>query len=134
MREFSWPIRVYYEDTDAAGVVYHSNYIKFMERARTEWLRSLGFSQDLMRKESGKIIVISNLDIKFLKPARLDDLLQVKSILRNVSAASFLIDQEIKVSSDKICTATVKGVCLDAITFKPKRLPAELKLEFSHVN
>jgi acyl-CoA thioester hydrolase len=134
MREFSWPIRVYYEDTDAAGVVYHSNYIKFMERARTEWLRSLGFSQDLMCKESGKIIVISNLDIKFLKPARLDDLLQVKSILRNVSAASFLIDQEIKVSSDKICMATVKGVCLDAITFKPKRLPAELKLEFSHAN
>ena len=67
--EFIWPIRVYYEDTDAAGVVYHSNYLKYMERARTEWLRTIGFSQQVLREESGNIIVVSEIDIKFVRPA-----------------------------------------------------------------
>jgi acyl-CoA thioester hydrolase len=134
MIEFTWPIRVYYEDTDAAGVVYHSNYLKYLERARTEWLRSIGFSQKVLREESGNIIVVSEIDIKFAKPARLDDLLEVKSSLIKVNGASFLFEQDIRKSQDKICTARVKGVCLNALTFKPQRLPAELKSELSHVN
>ena len=134
MKEFNWPIRVYYEDTDAAGVVYHSNYLKYMERARTEWLRAIGFSQQVLREKSGNIIVIAELDIKFIKPAKLDDLIEVKSTLIKVSGASFLFDQIIEKSQEKICTARVKGVCLDALTFKPQRLPAALKSELSHVN
>jgi acyl-CoA thioester hydrolase len=134
MMEFTWPIRVYYEDTDAAGVVYHSNYLKYMERARTEWLRTFGFSQEVLREKSGNIIVISELDIKFLKPARLDDLLEVQSSLIKVTGVSFLFQQDIKKSRETICSARVKGVCLDALTFKPQRLPAELKSELSHVN
>jgi acyl-CoA thioester hydrolase len=134
MMEFSWPIRVYYEDTDAAGVVYHSNYLKYMERARTEWLRKLGFSQEVLREESGNIIVVSEMDIKFVRPAKLDDLLEVNSTLIKVTGASFLFEQSIKKMQEKICSARVKGVCLNALTFKPQRLPAALKSELSHVN
>jgi acyl-CoA thioester hydrolase len=132
--EFSWSIRVYYEDTDAAGVVYHSNYLKYMERARTEWLRKLGFSQEVLREESGNIIVVSAMDIKFARPAKLDDLLEVHSILIKVTGASFLFEQSIQKKQEKICSARVKGVCLNALTFKPQRLPAALKSELSHVN
>ena len=134
MNEFSWPVRVYYEDTDAAGVVYHSNYLKYMERARTEWLRAIGFSQQVLRDEAGIIIVISELDMKFIKPASLDDLLEVKSILLKITAASFLFDQRVEKSQDILCAARIKGVCLDALTFKPRRLPAALKSELSYVN
>lgn len=134
MNEFSWPVRVYYEDTDAAGVVYHSNYLKYMERARTEWLRAIGFSQQVLREGSGNIIVISELDMKFIRPAKLDDQLEVKSTLLKVTGASFLLDQIIERSQEKLCAARIKGVCLDALTFKPQRLPAELKSELSHVN
>jgi acyl-CoA thioester hydrolase len=132
--EFTWPIRVYYEDTDAAGVVYHSNYLKYMERARTEWLRKLGFSQEVLREESGNIIVVSEMDIKFVRPAKLDDLLEVHSTLIKVTGASFLFEQSIQKMQEKICSARVKGVCLNALTFKPQRLPAALKSELSHVN
>lgn len=134
MTEFCWPVRVYYEDTDAAGVVYHSNYLKYMERARTEWLRALGFSQQSMREQSSAIIVISELTMKFVKPARLDDLLEVKSSLLRVSGAGFTCDQRIEKHPETICTARVKGVCLDAVTFKPRRLPATLKSELNHVS
>ena len=132
--EFTWPIRVYYEDTDAAGVVYHSNYLKYMERARTEWLRKLGFSQEVLREETGNIIVVSEMDIKFVRPAKLDDMLEVNSVLIKVTGASFLFEQSIQKMQEKICSARVKGVCLNALTFKPQRLPAALKSELSHVN
>lgn len=132
MTEFCWPIRIYYEDTDAAGVVYHSNYLKYMERARTEWLRAIGFSQQELREKSGIIIVITELEMKFMQPALLDDLLEVKSTLIKSTGASFVFDQLIEKSPEKICKARVKGVCLDALTFKPQRIPAELKSELSH--
>ncbi len=134
MNEFSWPIRVYYEDTDAAGVVYHSNYLKYMERARTEWLRELGFSQQVLREETGVIIVIVDLDMKFVRPAKLDDLLEVKSTLIKARGVSFLFDQSIERSQEQLCAARLKGVCLNALTFKPQRLPAALKSELSYVN
>jgi len=134
MKEFSWPVRVYYEDTDAAGVVYHSNYLKYMERARTEWLRAIGFSQQKLHEEIAAVIVISELNMKFLRPARLDDQLEVKSSLVNVKGASFICDQEIVKSRETICAARVKGVCLNARTFRPRRLPAGLKTELSYVD
>lgn len=134
MTEFCWPIRIYYEDTDAAGVVYHSNYLKYMERARTEWLRAIGFSQQELREKSGIIIVITELEMKFMQPALLDDLLEVKSTLIKATGASFVFDQRIEKSPEKICAARVKGVCLNALTFKPQRIPAELKSELAHDN
>ena len=134
MKEFDWSVRVYYEDTDAAGLVYHSNYLKYMERARTEWLRELGFSQQDLREKSGMVIVISSVEMKFIKPAVLDDLLTVKSSMVKITAASFLCDQLILKSSQEICSARVKGVCLNAQTYKPQRMPAELKSEMSYVN
>ena len=131
MNEFTWSVRVYYEDTDAAGVVYHSNYLKFMERARTEWLRAIGFSQQKMRDETGGIIVISGLEMKFSRPARLDDELQVKCKLVMLGGASFIVDHEVLKEEESLCDARVKGVFLDAETFRPRRFPAELKSELS---
>ena len=131
MNEFTWPVRVYYEDTDAAGVVYHSNYLKFMERARTEWLRAIGFSQQQMREETGGIIVISDLEMKFFKPARLDDELSVKCKLVMLGGASFVVDHHVFRSEECLCEARVKGVFLSADTFRPRRFPAELKSELS---
>lgn len=131
MKDFNWTVRVYYEDTDAAGVVYHSNYLKYMERARTEWLRAIGFSQQEMREQTGALIVISSLEMTFSLPARLDDELNVLCKLVETGRASFIVDQRINRSSDTICEARVKGVFLDAETFKPRRFPEALKLEFS---
>lgn len=131
MNEFSWPVRVYYEDTDAAGVVYHSNYLKFMERARTEWLRAIGFSQQRMREDNDGVIVISNLEMQFSRPARLDDELDVKCKLLEIGGASFIVDQRIMKEQESLCEAKVKGVFLDARTFRPRRFPAELKSELS---
>ena len=134
MKEFNWPVRVYYEDTDAAGVVYHSNYLKFMERARTEWLRDLGFSQQRLREESNTIIVIASAEIKFIKPAKLDDCLTVKAILVSSSSTSLLCDQLVQRENEDLCSARVKCVCVNSTTFKPQRIPAELKSEMSYDN
>lgn len=131
MNEFSWPVRIYYEDTDAAGVVYHSNYLKYMERARTEWLRAIGFSQQEMREGTGAIIVISSLEMKFVSPARLDDELDVKCKLHEIGGASFVVDQLVKKQQETLCEARVKGVFLDAQTFRPRRFPSALKSELS---
>lgn len=134
MKDFSWSVRVYYEDTDAAGVVYHSNYLKYMERARTEWLRSFGISQTSLREETGVIIVIAEVNIRYLMPARLDDLLSVRSELEKVSGASFLVNQSVIREDEILCTANLKGVCLDSLTFKPRRLPAMLKEGLDNVH
>ena len=127
-------MRVYYEDTDAAGVVYHSNYLKFMERARTEWLRSEGISQTELRAETGAIIVISEVQMKFMLPAKLDDALSVMCELEKISGASFTLTQTVNRGDDVLCRAHVKGVCLDACSFKPRRLPQQLKEGFDHVD
>ena len=134
MKEFNWPVRVYYEDTDAAGVVYHSNYLKFMERARTEWLRELGYSQQKLRDESNTTIVIASVEMKFIKAAKLDDLLTVNTRLVSSGATSLLCDQLVQQENENICSARVKCVCVNSATFKPQRLPAELKSEMIYDN
>lgn len=134
MKEFKWPVRVYYEDTDAAGVVYHSNYLKFMERARTEWLRELGFSQQKLCEESSTVIVIASADMKFIKAAKLDDYLAVKTTLLSVGATSMLCEQLVQRADEDICAATVKCVCVNSTTFKPQRIPAELLAEITYDN
>lgn len=127
MNQFGWPIRVYYEDTDAGGVVYHSNYLNFMERARTEWLRALGFEQTTVKDELGVIIVIHSLSIHFKKPAYFNDMLIVNCVLSHIRHSSIEMAQTIKREGALLIEAQVKAVFVDAATFKPVAIPAEIK-------
>ncbi|MBF0136865.1 MAG: tol-pal system-associated acyl-CoA thioesterase [Magnetococcus sp. DMHC-1] len=121
---FQWPVRVYYEDTDAAGVVYHANYLQFMERCRTEWLRSLGIDQQRFFRETGLQFAVAHMEIAFLGPARLDDLLTVTTRLSTLRRASIHLEQEILRPADQstLIRATVRIACIDA-RFRPQRIP-----------
>ncbi|MBF0453854.1 MAG: tol-pal system-associated acyl-CoA thioesterase [Magnetococcales bacterium] len=123
-RPFVWPVRVYYEDTDSGGVVYHSNYLNFMERARTEWLRALGFEQNRLAQESGLVFAITRMEVQFLAPARLDDTLQVSVTLVKQGQASLNLAQEIVRERDGrlLIQATARIAMLNR-QFKPTRMP-----------
>jgi len=123
-----WPVRVYYEDTDAGGVVYHAGYLRFLERARTEWLRALGYSQARLKAEESLVFTVVSMQLEFLKPARLDDLLRVRSSATLAGGASVTFEQEIlRGDSERILAAQVRVACLDATEFRPRRLPAALR-------
>ncbi|MEQ1486957.1 MAG: tol-pal system-associated acyl-CoA thioesterase [Methylotenera sp.] len=126
-KNFSWPIRVYYEDTDVGGVVYHSNYLNFMERARTEWLRALGFEQTAVKDELGVIIVIHSLNIAFKSPAKFNDLLQVNCKLANTGRSSMDIAQTITRDGVLLIEAQVKAVFVNVDTFRPVAVPEAIK-------
>ena len=130
---FNWTIRVYYEDTDAAGVVYHSNYLRFMERARTEWLRTLGYSHNRLHETENMVFVVSSMNIEFKKPAQFDELLNVNCRLARLGGTSLVFEQIIHNDANETkCRADVYIACVDANTFKPKRIPASLRAEFNH--
>ena len=131
MKSFEWPVRVYYEDTDAGGVVYHTSYIRFLERARTEWLRSLGYSQARLVEEIGLVFSVVSLEVKYLLPARLDDLLQVRCSVEQGGGASVNFQQVIHRGEQELVRGTVVVACLDASTFKPRRLPASMREDFN---
>ena len=120
---FSWPARVYWEDTDGGGVVYYANYLKFLERARTEWLRSLGIVQTELVKDPGIIFVVASLNIDYRRPARLDDALVITSSCMQDGAACLRFDQRILRNDELLVEASVRVACLDAASFRPKRLP-----------
>jgi acyl-CoA thioester hydrolase len=123
-----WTVRVYYEDTDAGGVVYHAGYLRFLERARTEWLRSLGYSQATLKAEESLLFTVVSMQLDFLRPARLDDLLCVRSHAMLAGGASVAFEQEIfRGESERILSAQVRVACLDAASFRPRRLPASLR-------
>jgi acyl-CoA thioester hydrolase len=135
MTGFNWQVRIYYNDTDAGGVVYHANYLKFMEQARTEWLRSLGYSQRELKKELSLLFTVSQIDIKYRAPARMDELLTVNSETTRIGGASIHFRQQITNELDHmVCEADITVACIDANTFKPKRLPAQLKPELYNGN
>ena len=126
---FHWPVRVYYEDTDAQGVVYYANYFRFLERARTEWLRSLGVDMVALMAEERRIFVVAEVQVRFLAPARLNDQLIVSARLTNLSRVSFDIEQNIyrdTIDGEQLIGGTVKAAYLDADTMRPKRLPPSL--------
>ncbi|GMR16808.1 MAG: tol-pal system-associated acyl-CoA thioesterase [Gammaproteobacteria bacterium] len=132
-KEFLWPIRIYYEDTDAGGIVYHTNYIKFMERARTEWLRDLGFEQDELRHKDGVIFAVRSVQVDYFLPAKFNDELTISSKVINFGKASITIEQEVvRVSSDiskkdeLLCKGIIKVATLDAALFRPKAMPTHL--------
>jgi acyl-CoA thioester hydrolase len=125
MAVFTWPMRVYWEDTDAGGVVYYANYLKFMERARSEWLRALGFDQNRLREEQGIVFVVRQATIDYLKPARLDDLLMISVALKQAGGARLLMSQSID-REEALGTAEIILASINARTFKPVRIPQEL--------
>lgn len=129
MVEFEWPIRVYYEDTDSGGVVYHSNYLNFMERARTEWLRSLGFEQDELITNHQCIFAVHSMQLNFRRPAKFNDLLLVQSRITDLSGASFEFEQKIFRDDELLCEAVVKIACLNATRFQPMSIPPLLLTE-----
>jgi acyl-CoA thioester hydrolase len=127
---FSWPIRVYWEDTDAGGIVFYANYLKYFERARTEWLRALGLEQRVLQETTGCIFVVSEVNIKYLRPARLDDQLLVSAKLNGIGRSSFTIQQEARMTEQASDTAstllTVGSVRIGWVnqqTMKPSRIP-----------
>lgn len=120
---FSIPIRVYYEDTDAGGVVYHSNYLNFMERARTEWLRALGFEQDELRRDHGVIFAVSSVSVSFHKPARFNDSLAVTVDVTRRGAASITIEQQVRRHDELLASGEVRVACIDAQRFVPVAIP-----------
>ena len=124
---FELPVRVYYEDTDAQGVVYYANYFRFMERARTEWLRSLGVDMVALQEQDRRIFVVAEVNVKFLAPARLNEDLIVTAGLVDRTRVSFDIEQQIYRNStdgDLLISGIVKAAYLDADSMRPKRLPS----------
>ncbi|MCF7991805.1 MAG: tol-pal system-associated acyl-CoA thioesterase [Thiohalocapsa sp.] len=122
---FRWPVRVYYEDTDAGGVVYHATYLNFMERARTEWLRALGFEQDRLRETLGVLFVVRRMDLAFKVSARFNDMLSVNVVLSARGGASLDFEQTVVRDADGAvcCRAGVNVVCVDAERMRPVRIP-----------
>lgn len=126
---FAWPVRVYYEDTDAQGLVYYANYFKFMERARTEWLRSLGVEQDVLMLEKRRMFVVVDTKADFIEPARFNEELLVTAGLGAMMRASFIIEQNIfrnSLDGALLCRGTIRAALLNADTLKPVRVPASL--------
>jgi acyl-CoA thioester hydrolase len=126
-QQSSWPVRVYYEDTDSGGVVYHSNYLNFMERARTEWLRSLKINQQTLKDELNLLFVVHQIDIKFIKPAIFNDLIEVETTLKQITPVRVELEQHIKRQSDLLISASVEVVGVNARTLKPVRIPQQIK-------
>ena len=129
MEPFEWPIRVYYEDTDAQGVVYYANYFRYMERARTEWLRSLGVDQSQLLNEERRMFVVTETKAEFLLPAKFNDEVVVTARLANLSRATFDIEQNIYMNSldgALLLRGGVKAAFLNADTMRPMRVPAEI--------
>ena len=134
-REFSWPVRVYYEDTDSGGVVYYANYLKFMERARTELLRSIGFEQDKIQQELGILFAVVSANIQYKKPARFNDELNVITSIASLGKASISFKQSIYLKSTfhaqvrpatLLSVAEIKIASLNAVTFTPQSIPASI--------
>ena len=126
---FQWPIRVYYEDTDAQGVVYYANYFRFMERARTEWLRALGVDQVALMKNERRIFVVTETSAQFLVPARFNDEIIVTAGLAALTRATFDIEQNIYrggLDGTLLLRGTVRAAYLNADTLRPTRVPASI--------
>lgn len=126
MSAFSWPIRVYWEDTDAGGVVYHARYLHFLERARTEWLRSCGYEQGHMSETIDMVFAVRNMNIDFRLPAQLDDLLEVRITLSECRRARFTVQHELWRDTALLLTGSAQIACLSASRFKPRGIPDPL--------
>jgi acyl-CoA thioester hydrolase len=140
---FQWPVRIYWEDTDAGGIVFYANYLKFFERSRTEWLRSLGIAQQRLKDESGGLFVVTQTSIRYHRPARLDDELIVTASLIETGRASLIIKQQALLKTEQtnltpnagqadtlLCEGTIRIGWVDAASLRPTRMPASLYARF----
>jgi acyl-CoA thioester hydrolase len=129
---FEWPVRIYYEDTDLGGVVYYANYLRYLERARSEWLRSLGVSQSELLSDHRILFAVTDVSIRYRRPARFEDLLVVTSELTRLQRASMTFGQRIcreSADGEVLCEAEVRAACLDADTMRPRAMPNSLFME-----
>ncbi|MBK9243889.1 MAG: tol-pal system-associated acyl-CoA thioesterase [Burkholderiales bacterium] len=124
--DFLWTVRVYYEDTDAAGIVYYANYLKYFERCRTEWLRSLGFDQRQMAVAERLQFVVAGLSVQYLRPARLDDSLTIEATIVERARTYVVFSQRARRGAELLAAARVKVACVDTARLAPARLPAAL--------
>lgn len=127
---FSWPIRVYFQDTDAGGVVYHASYVNFMEHSRTEWLRTFGYSNAGMMNELGVVFVVRSLKLDYLKPAVLDDMLAVTSQVKEIGRSRVNIHQTVMRDKELLVEGEVHLVCVNVETFKPVSVPDALRKQW----
>lgn len=125
---FTWPVRVYWEDTDAGGIVFYANYLKFFERARTEWLRALGIGQQALRDETGGMFIVGETQVRYLAPARLDDELLVTARVRETGRASLIMAQQAFRQRDHalLCEGEIRIGWVDAGSLRPSRIPASV--------
>jgi len=123
---FRHRLRVYWEDTDAGGVVFYANYLKFFERARTEWLRALGIGQQALRDDTGAIFIVAETHVRYLGPARLDDLLDVSVDVRETGRASLRISQQARRGDSLLADGDIRIGCVDAGTFRLQRFPTPI--------
>lgn len=133
-RPFAWPLRVYWEDTDGGGVVYYANYLRYLERARSEWLRSLGLDQAALYRDERVQFVVVEAHVRYLRPARYDDLLYARARVEAHKGASVTFAQEIRRDAEEgelLVTATVRAACLDADRLRPRPLPTALREELA---
>ena len=131
MDKFVWSVRVYYEDTDSGGVVYHANYLKFMERARTEWLRAQGLEQDALLCEYGIIFAVRALHLNYLRPGHFNDWLTVHTRILRWGHASLTFIQAVQREEEALCQAEIKIACLNARTFRPCSIPQSILAEIT---
>jgi acyl-CoA thioester hydrolase len=125
-KPFRHATRVYWEDTDAGGIVYYANYLKFFERARTEWLRSLGIQQQQMRDRDATQFIVSQATLQYHRPARLDDLLDITVAVRHAARASLQLEQQALRGTELLAEGTVRIACVEAATLKLRRIPEEV--------
>ncbi len=123
---FLWPVRVYYEDTDGGGVVYYANYLRFLERARTEWLRALGFEQSELARRDGVLFVVRSAAVEYLKPSLFDDRLHISVEVVKVGAGQIEFSQRVLRDREVLVTASIRVACVDAGSFRPVRMPKAL--------
>ena len=124
--DFRWPVRVYWEDTDAGGIVFYTNYLKYFERGRTEWLRSLGHAQEALRAASGVMFIVTDTSVRYLRTARLDDLLDITVHVQHAGRAQMTIRQQAWRGAELLTEGTIRIGCVDAGTFRPRRIPNPL--------
>jgi len=132
MTIFHWPIRVYYEDTDAGGVVFYANYLKFFERARTEMLRDMGFEQDQLIAEQKLIFVVRSVQVDYLRPALFNDSIDVSAEVTLAKRVSLEFEQVITRGENVLCKGNIRIACLDAETMRPKTIPDTLLQQLKH--
>ena len=127
LEDFVLPVRVYYEDTDAAGVVYYANYLKFIERARTEWLRTIGIELAALQRQEGAVFAVRSLQADYQRPARLGDPLDVTARLEVLQRASIVLEQRVLRGDEELFSCRVRLACVDSKTFRPRPIPAPIR-------